>query len=270
MAAEELLRKLRELEEGQAELKREISKLVPEQQQQHHHHHYHSSRRPPQPSPVRRALPAAPSLPSRLQRVGRVGLTDRQHIRALHALGQAVHIIAPGGKLIYWNRYAEQMYGYSTSEAVGHDAVELLVHPDDAEAANNIIGNIFMGKCWRGKFPVKKKSGERFFIVANNTPLYDDDGSLVGLICLSVDTKTLEDIIGPSTSMKSHTHPVKPRFQVNNRPKCNLLNKSSIESEQTVQSSIASKITTLNNTTGYQSYKQSSFSDEDRSELRRV
>ncbi|XP_008677879.1 uncharacterized protein [Zea mays] len=245
MAAEELLRKLRELEEGQAELKREISKLVPEQQQQHHHHHYHSSRRPPQPSPVRRALPAAPSLPSRLQRVGRVGLTDRQHIRALHALGQAVHIIAPGGKLIYWNRYAEQMYGYSTSEAVGHDAVELLVHPDDAEAANNIIGNIFMGKCWRGKFPVKKKSGERFFIVANNTPLYDDDGSLVGLICLSVDTKTLEDIIGPSTSMKSHTHPVKPRFQVNNRPKCNLLNKSSIESEQTVQSSIASKITTL-------------------------
>ncbi|PWZ26773.1 Serine/threonine-protein kinase EDR1 [Zea mays] len=245
MAAEELLRKLRELEEGQAELKREISKLVPEQQQQHHHHHYHASRRPPQPSPARRALPAAPSLPSRLQRVGRVGLTDRQHIRALHALGQAVHIIASGGKLIYWNRYAEQMYGYSTSEAVGHDAVELLVHPDDAEAANNIIGNIFMGKCWRGKFPVKKKSGERFFIVANNTPLYDDDGSLVGLICLSVDTKTLEDIIGPSTSMKSHTHPVKPRFQVNNRPKCNLLNKSSIESEQTVQSSIASKITTL-------------------------
>ena len=137
------------------------------------------------------------------------------------------------------------MYGYSTSEAVGQDAVELLVHPDDAEAANNIIRNIFMGKCWRGKFPVKKKSGDRFFIVANNTPLYDDDGSLVGLICLSVDTKTLEDIMGPSTSMRSYTHPARPRFQVNNRPKCNLLNKSSFESEQPVQSSIASKITTL-------------------------
>ncbi|CAD6255414.1 unnamed protein product [Miscanthus lutarioriparius] len=240
MAAEELLRKIRELEEGQAELKREISMLVPEQQQGAQLHQHHASRRPP-----RRALPAAPSLSSRLKRVGRIGLTDRQHIRALHALGQAVHIIAPGGKLIYWNRYAEQMYGYSTSEAVGQDAVELLVHPNDAEAANNIIGNIFMGKCWRGKFPVKKKSGERFFIVANNTPLYDDDGSLVGLICLSVDTKTLEDIMGPSTSMRSYTHPARPQFQVNNRPKCNLLNKSSFESEQPVQSSIASKITTL-------------------------
>jgi hypothetical protein len=97
MAAEELLRKIRELEEGQAELKREISKLVPEEQQPAVQHQHHASRRPP-----RRALPAAPSLSSRLQRVGRIGLTDRQHIRALHALGQAVHIIAPGGKLIYW------------------------------------------------------------------------------------------------------------------------------------------------------------------------
>ncbi|WVZ49702.1 hypothetical protein U9M48_001035 [Paspalum notatum var. saurae] len=251
-AAEELLRKIRELEEGQAELKREISKLVPEPERQAAHAQP-SSRRPPppvrQPSPARgRAVAAlsASSSSSRLQRVGRVGLTDRQHIRALHALGQAVHIIAPGGKLLYWNRYAEQMYGYSTSEAVGHDAVELLVHPDDADAANSIIGNIFMGKCWRGKFPVKKKSGERFFIVANNTPLYDDDGSLVGLICLSIDTRTLEDIIGPSTSMKSYTYPAKPRFQVNNRPKYSALNRSfSSESQQPLQSSIASKITTL-------------------------
>jgi hypothetical protein len=137
------------------------------------------------------------------------------------------------------------MYGYSTSEAVGHDAVELIVHPDDIDAANNIISNIFMGKCWRGKFPVKKKSGERFFIVANNTPLYDDDGSLVGLICLSVDTRTLEDVLGPSTSVKSHSHAAKPHFEVNNRPKCSLLNRSSSGSQQPLQSSITSKITTM-------------------------
>ncbi|KAL6653689.1 hypothetical protein ACP70R_008613 [Stipagrostis hirtigluma subsp. patula] len=137
------------------------------------------------------------------------------------------------------------MYGYSASEAIGQDAVELLVHPDDADAANSIIGNIFMGKCWRGKFPVKNKSGERFFIVANNTPLYDDDGSLVGLICLSVDTRTLEDILGPSTSVKSYTDLAKPRFQVNNQPKSSSQNKSSFDTQQHVQPSITSKITTL-------------------------
>ncbi|GJN25829.1 hypothetical protein PR202_gb13710 [Eleusine coracana subsp. coracana] len=48
------------------------------------------------------------------------------------------------------------MFGYTASEAIGQDAVELLVHPDEAAAANSIIGNIFMGKCWRGKFPATK------------------------------------------------------------------------------------------------------------------
>ncbi|KAL6908151.1 hypothetical protein ACP4OV_002321 [Aristida adscensionis] len=242
MAAEELLRKIRELEEGQAELKREVAKLMPEQRGAQSP----SSRRPPQPAPARRALAALPqSSSSRVQRFGRVGLTDRQHVRALHALGQAVHVIAPGGELLYWNRYAEHMYGYSAFEAIGHDAVELLVHPDDAAAANSIIGNIFMGKCWRGRFPVKNKSGDRFFIVANNTPLYDDDGSLVGLICLSVDTRTLEEILGPSTSVKSCAVSAKPRCQVNNQPKSSSPNKSSFDSQQPLQHSITSKITTL-------------------------
>jgi len=44
MAVEELLLKIRELDEGQAELKEEILKLVPEQQQGAQHH---ASRRPP-------------------------------------------------------------------------------------------------------------------------------------------------------------------------------------------------------------------------------
>ena len=47
---------------------------------------------------------------------------------------------------------------------------------------------------------MKKKSGERFFVVADATPLYDDDGSLMALICLADDTRTLNELIGTSTS----------------------------------------------------------------------
>jgi PAS domain S-box-containing protein len=98
------------------------------------------------------------------------------------------------------NRNAERLYHYSSAEAVGQDITRLIIHPDDIPALNTIIGNIFTGKCWRGKFPVKKKSGERFFVVADATPLYDDDGSLMGLICLADDTRTLNELIGTSTS----------------------------------------------------------------------
>jgi hypothetical protein len=98
-----------------------------------------------------------------------------------------------------------------------------------------------MGKCWRGKFPVKHKSGERFSVVVNNTPLYDDDGNLVGLTCLSGDARILEEIVGPSVLGKSY-----PNSAIgNNRLKSGLPNKGSSDSRQPLQSAITSKITNL-------------------------
>jgi PAS domain S-box-containing protein len=100
------------------------------------------------------------------------------------------------------NRNAERLYGYPSAEAVGGDITRLIVHPDDIPALDSIIGNIFRGtgKCWRGNFPVKKKSGERFFVVADATPLHDDGGNLMGLVCLSEDTQTLKELTDSSTA----------------------------------------------------------------------
>ncbi|KAF9588790.1 hypothetical protein IFM89_015678 [Coptis chinensis] len=62
--------------------------------------------------------------------------------------------------------------------------------PVDFDVANNIIQRITMGESWTGKFPVKNKLGERFVAVTTNTPFYDDDGSLVGIICVSSDSRS--------------------------------------------------------------------------------
>uniref|UniRef100_A0ACD5ZD47 Uncharacterized protein n=1 Tax=Avena sativa TaxID=4498 RepID=A0ACD5ZD47_AVESA len=231
MEADELLKKLRVLEDGHAEIKR---RLMPE-------------RRGAQAAVRRRACRALPPQQSSSSRrvAARGRLSDRYCHWILQSLGQAVHIIAPDGKLLYWNRYAEDMYGYSVAEAVGQNAVELIVHPADYDSAKIVIQNIFMGKCWRGKFPVKNKSGERFFISVHNTPLYDDDGSLVGLICLSLDVRTLEEIYSPSGSAESYPSTAMPQFHANNRPESDSPNTDSLHSRQPLQSAITSKIVTL-------------------------
>ncbi|CAO2207442.1 unnamed protein product [Urochloa humidicola] len=169
MDGEELMRKIQALEEGQAELRREVSKL---RQLRKEHRGGAQSK-----------LAAGDSSPRRA-----AGISRRHHAMAMESLGQAVHVLDLQGKILYWNRNAENLYGYPSTEAVGQDITRLIVHPDDIPALNSIIGNIFTGKCWRGNFPVKKKSGDRFFVVADATPLHDDDGSLMGLVCLSEDT----------------------------------------------------------------------------------
>ncbi|XP_025822491.1 uncharacterized protein LOC112898381 [Panicum hallii] len=186
MDEEELMKKIRALEEGQAELKREVSKLH-ELRTEHCGGGTQSQQAadsPPLRPPARRAA----------------GLSRRHHAMVMRSLGQAVHVLDLQGKILYWNQNAEHLYGYSSAEAAGQDITRLIVHPDDIPSLNSIIGNIFTGKCWRGNFPVKNKSGERFFVVTDATPLHDDDCSLMGLVCLSEDTRTLRELIDPSTS----------------------------------------------------------------------
>ncbi|TVU04825.1 hypothetical protein EJB05_47960, partial [Eragrostis curvula] len=190
MDVEELQKKLRALEAGQAELKREVSKLMRTEATGALCQQFVGALSRPAPPPPRS------SSRTNHQRLGRAGLSVRHHKLILQSLGQAVHVLDLQGNILYWNRNAEHLYGYSASEAIGQNVARLLVDPRDIPPLRALIEDIFTGKCWRGKFPVKKKSGERFFVLADGTPLHDDDGSVIGLICVSADLRVLKEIIG--------------------------------------------------------------------------
>lgn len=87
MEADALLEKIRVLEEGQAELKREIGKLTTDRRDA---------------DAGRRAFRALPPQPRRV--VARGGLANRHcHWKwILQSLAQAVHVIGPDGKFLYW------------------------------------------------------------------------------------------------------------------------------------------------------------------------
>ncbi|RLN01048.1 dual specificity protein kinase shkD isoform X2 [Panicum miliaceum] len=225
-SSEGLLRKIRELEVGQAQLKQEMSKLIPGVGERRRSQSV-SPRRgvsvPPPPPPSKGTPPwrrlsggieggprawarGSASFPhsSPLQKEGRATgsgdastsarLPERQYSRVLQSLGQSVHILDLDGRIIYWNQSAENLFGYPASEALGQDALMLLVDSRDHNVVNDIFRRISMGESWTGKFPVKNRGGDRFSAIATNTPFYDEDGSLVGIIFLSSDSRHLEQI----------------------------------------------------------------------------
>lgn len=134
-SGEELLKKIRELEVGQAQLKQEMSKLIPGAGERRRSQSV-SPRRgvPVPPPPPAKGKAAAPgwrlsggfeggqrawargsaSFPhsSPLQREGRAmgagdastsaRLPERQYSRVLQSLGQSVHILDLDGRIIYW------------------------------------------------------------------------------------------------------------------------------------------------------------------------
>lgn len=87
------------------------------------------------------------------------------------------------------------MYGYTSSEALGNDAINLLIDSQDYEIATKIFRRVLTaGDSWAGKLPVKNKSGDKFLAISTNTPFYDDDGSLVGLVCVSSDLRLFDEV----------------------------------------------------------------------------
>jgi PAS domain S-box-containing protein len=90
------------------------------------------------------------------------------------------------GRIRYWNRGAETMYGYTSAEAVGQDATELLesaspigLHEMMATAANS--------EHWDGHLTQTTKSGEKLTVEARWAVLPDGDGSAGQIIEINRD-----------------------------------------------------------------------------------
>lgn len=138
------------------------------------------------------------------------------------------------------NRSAESLYGYSAAEALGKDICALIVDGRDISVADNIINRVRLGESWTGQFPVRDKKGHKFLVVATNTPFHDDDGTLIGVICVSSDTKLfMEKQVSISEANEQEAG------QSSGEPKISVKTRLGLDSEQPLQNAIASKLTNL-------------------------
>jgi diguanylate cyclase (GGDEF)-like protein/PAS domain S-box-containing protein len=137
----------------------------------------------------------------------------RFQARLLDAVGQAVVATDPEGEVLYWNRCAEALYGWSAEEAVGQQIDELMLSGEARERAAEIMEEIRAGKSWSGEFEVRRRDGTSFPAMVTDTPVYDEQGEMVGIIGVSTDIterKKVEEALRESerrfSSVVSYAH----------------------------------------------------------------
>jgi PAS domain S-box-containing protein len=102
----------------------------------------------------------------------------------LESIGQAVITTDPDGVVVHWNPAAEQLYGWTAQEAVGHDIATLAI-PEVAQAVGaEIMEALRSGTSWSGGFPVRRKDGTLFPALVTDAGVYRG-GDLVGIIGVS-------------------------------------------------------------------------------------
>jgi PAS domain S-box-containing protein len=92
------------------------------------------------------------------------------------------------GTVTYWNGYAEKLYGWSREEALGRNIMELIIGPEQAEVAEEIMERVSAGETWAGEFVVRRKDGSTFPAYVTDSLIYDAQGHAVGVVGVSTDT----------------------------------------------------------------------------------
>jgi len=105
----------------------------------------------------------------------------------LATVGQAVIATDLEGKIIYWNHAAETIYGWTTEEAMGLNIVNVVPASQSKEQSIRLMEELKKGNSWSGEFMVKKRDGSVFPVFVTDSPIYNSDGDLIGIIGVSND-----------------------------------------------------------------------------------
>jgi PAS domain S-box-containing protein len=111
----------------------------------------------------------------------------RLQARLLNSVGQAIIATDLEGNITYWNRAAEQLYGWKEAEVLGRNIVNVTPAETSQEQAINIMNRLIEGEYWSGEFIAKRRDGTIFPAIVTNSPITNDKGEIIGVIGISTD-----------------------------------------------------------------------------------
>jgi two-component system, cell cycle sensor histidine kinase and response regulator CckA len=120
--------------------------------------------------------------------------TNRFQARLLDSVGQAVIATELDGHITYWNRAAESIYGWSSTEVLGRDILDVLPSESTQREAEAIMEVLRGGERWTGQMEVRHRDGSTFPALVTNAPIRDEHDRLVGVVGVSTDISRVRDL----------------------------------------------------------------------------
>jgi PAS domain S-box-containing protein len=91
------------------------------------------------------------------------------------------------GLVTSWNVSAQNLFGWTAAETVGRPLIDIVVAPDQRDKLDGVIQTVAQGNVWEGPSVATRRDGSQLFLHSVNAPLVGDDGTLNGVLCISVE-----------------------------------------------------------------------------------
>jgi PAS domain S-box-containing protein len=105
----------------------------------------------------------------------------------LDALRRAIVVTQPDGEVVFWNRAAEQLYGWAEGDVLGRDVFELMVPVSELDRAEEVVRAVAAGGSYTGDFTVVRRGGDARRVHATIRPVLVPDGSVEGVVAIAED-----------------------------------------------------------------------------------
>ena len=114
----------------------------------------------------------------------RLSAEEELHLQAqlLSAVEQAVLAVDLSGSIVFWNRSAETLYGWTAEEVLGRNIAEILATPLLMETARANLDKLQRGESWTGEFRVQRRDGTTFRVHISAALIKTGQRALIGII----------------------------------------------------------------------------------------
>jgi PAS domain S-box-containing protein len=105
----------------------------------------------------------------------------------------AVIAIDTNGIIVYWNHYAELLYGWTVEEALGTRVRDVLIPVGGTALLDQAISEVEGGGRWEGETRVRLRDGREISVFMVLATIVDEAGTQAGIVGISFDVSKLHD-----------------------------------------------------------------------------
>ena len=109
------------------------------------------------------------------------------HSMILASVGQAVIAASPDRNIFFWNRAAEELFGWTAEEVIGKSSSEVFLHGESALRSDEILGSIARDGTWSGDLEAQRRDGSRLWVFATTCAVRDPKGVLIAYASSAID-----------------------------------------------------------------------------------
>ena len=108
--------------------------------------------------------------------------TIEEQAALLDIANEAILVHKLTGELLYWNKGAERMYGWSTEEALSQNIYQLVYADGHSEKQEDILQALTKSGSWQGELRKINKHQQSITVMSRRTLVKDEEGHVTSVL----------------------------------------------------------------------------------------